>query len=498
MKSKLPLLLIILLALGVRLVGIQSRPIWYDEAFAILFSGKGLSAMLYGTLAPTGTGSADIHPLGYYTILWLWTNVFGQTLVAARALSILFSLVSLILIHQISLGLFDAKTAIVSAGVFSILPFQIHFAQEIRMYSALTMWLLLATLAFLRARSGNWTWWIVFAVSSAFAQYTHNLAVIYLIPLALTPLLQRDWKTFRSLVLAGLGAMLLYLPWLIQLPAQFSKVSASYWVIRPGVEKMFTLLLFYLPHLPLPGSALPIGLLIAVFTIALASFQTYLDWKTKNPSATRALWTAYLAFIPPLVLWLVSQIVPVYIERALLPSHAMFCIWLAWAFTQIKLPRPIQVVAFTLILTSAGMGIYEHVTYKGFPYVPSELPESIETRQKKGDVVIHSSKLSYLPTLYYNHNLPQGFIPDPPNSSVDTLAPATQQVLGLQSFKDIRSASTTTNASRVWFIIYQQSLDEYAQAEKIHPHLEYLGKHFELESVEEWGDLRVYLYIEPD
>jgi len=37
------------------------------RSLSILFSEKGLSAMLYGTLAPTGNGSADIRPLRYYT-----------------------------------------------------------------------------------------------------------------------------------------------------------------------------------------------------------------------------------------------------------------------------------------------------------------------------------------------------------------------------------------------------------------------------------------------
>src|SRR5919109_3450005 len=94
---------VLLLALFVRVLGISSRPIWYDEAFAILFSEKGLGAMLYGTLAPTGIGSADIHPLGYYTTLWLWMKVFGGSLVAARSLSILAGIVSVYLIYLIAL-----------------------------------------------------------------------------------------------------------------------------------------------------------------------------------------------------------------------------------------------------------------------------------------------------------------------------------------------------------------------------------------------------------
>jgi hypothetical protein len=181
-----------------------------------------------------------------------------------------------------------------------------------------------------------------------------------------------------------------------------------------------------------------------------------------------------------------------YVERALLPSHAIFCIWLAWAFTQTKLPRPVQLFAFAMILSSAGMGFYQHFTYKGFPYISSALNQNIQNRLEEGDIVIHSSKLSYLPSFYFDRNLSQGFIADPPNSSVDTLSPATQRILNTQSFEDIESG--TASASRVWLIIYQQSVDEFTQSGKTHPHLEYLDQNFVLESIENWNDIRVYLY----
>ncbi|PIZ25087.1 MAG: hypothetical protein COY47_07905, partial [Chloroflexi bacterium CG_4_10_14_0_8_um_filter_57_5] len=43
--------------------------------------------MIYGTLTSTGVGVADIHPLGYYTLLWLWMQAFGSSLTAVRILS---------------------------------------------------------------------------------------------------------------------------------------------------------------------------------------------------------------------------------------------------------------------------------------------------------------------------------------------------------------------------------------------------------------------------
>ena len=71
MKKHLSILLILTLALALRLVGAQSRPIWYDEAFSILFAEKGPAAILSGTLAADANSSAaEEHPPAYYFILW--------------------------------------------------------------------------------------------------------------------------------------------------------------------------------------------------------------------------------------------------------------------------------------------------------------------------------------------------------------------------------------------------------------------------------------------
>ncbi|HNA53557.1 MAG TPA: glycosyltransferase family 39 protein [Anaerolineales bacterium] len=496
MKSqKAKLILVLVIFLLTRLAGLVTRPIWYDEAFSILFSEKGLNAMIYGTLSQSGSGAADIHPLGYYVFLWAWMRVFGTSILAARLLSIFISLAALVLVYLIARELFDETTAWISALLFSILPFQVHFAQEIRMYMLLSFWLLAATYAFLRGRSGEWKWWLLFGVCSALAQYTHHLASVYLIPLALTPLWQKDWKTLKSVMAGALLAVLLYIPWLIHLPAQLSKVQSSYWVERPGLEKIFTLILFYLPHLPLPNGLLLPGLLIAMLVIVLAVFQTILAKRNLIANTGKATWLAMLAFLPPLLLWVISQFVPVYIERALLPSHAIFCIWLAWAFTQTRLPNPVRIFTFTLIGIAAVIGLSQHFFYQGFPYGPfREINQSIQSRLENGDAIIHSSKLSYLPSFYFNRKLVQTFIIDPPQSNVDTLAPATREVLQIRSAEDIETASA--NATRIWFIIYQQSVDEYtAQGYKTHPHLEGLEENYELEFIENWDDVRIYLYV---
>ncbi len=485
---------ILMLALFVRLLGIISRPIWYDEAFAILFSEKGLSAMLYGTLAPTGAGSADIHPLGYYTLLWLWIKVFGESLVATRLLSIIAGLISVYLIYLIAFeALSDAKTARLSMLFAALAPFQVHYSQEIRMYSFLAMWLLLATYAYQRgSKTGNWRWWILFTVSATLAQYTHNLAAFYLVSLALLPLFQKNWRTVRAVTLAGVGALLLYIPWAIQLPAQFSKIQSAYWVERPDISKLFTLLIVYITNTPLP-TGLIAGVLAIVLIIVIIGFIQTIRY-SRRAQGKEGLWLLYLAFAPPILLLLFSQWRPVYIERALLPSGAIFCIWLAWVITKTNLSNMVQYALFGLLSISSILGIYQHVTYHDFPYGPfRQLDLSLQERMEPQDVILHSNKLSMLPALLFDRKLPQSFIGDPPGSRVDTLASATQQVLGIKSESDIQSA--TSNTKRVWYIIYQRSLEEYkANGSPTHPDLEYLDSQYDLKSEETWDGLRVLLY----
>ena len=183
-----------------------------------------------------------------------------------------------------------------------------------------------------------------------------------------------------------------------------------------------------------------------------------------------------------------------YVERALLPSHAIFCIWLASALTQTKLPRPIQLFTFAMIFASAGIGFYQHITYKGFPYGPfAALDQSIQNRQERGDVIIHSNKLTYLPSFYFDRELTQSYLTDPPGSSTDTLSPATQKILQLTAKENIETAST--HAARVWFIIYQQSVDEFkSQGFQTHPDLKYLNTNFILTATEKFDDIRLYMY----
>jgi hypothetical protein len=68
------------------------------------------------------------------------------------------------------------------------------------------------------------------------------------------------------------------------------------------------------------------------------------------------------------------------------------------------------------------------------------------------DVIVHSNKLTFFPTHYYDRTLPQSFIADEPGSRSDTLAYPTQQALGLFATPDVETA--VQGHERVWFVIF--------------------------------------------
>ncbi len=81
-NPKAKLILVLALALIVRLMGIISRPIWYDEAFSILLAEQEPAAILSGTLAPDADSSAaEEHPPAYYFALWGWIQLYGNSLI---------------------------------------------------------------------------------------------------------------------------------------------------------------------------------------------------------------------------------------------------------------------------------------------------------------------------------------------------------------------------------------------------------------------------------
>ncbi len=532
-------LLITLLALLLRVVNLNARPLWYDEAFAVLFAEKGWSAMLHGTLTQIQGAAADVHPIVYYTGLNGWMQLVGQSPFAVRMLSAFIGTITVAALFTVARTLLGKRTALVVMSLAAVSPFHVYYSQEARMYAPLALGCVLVVLFFVKVnrdwglgirdsqrrtthhpfgpRNTQYAAWIALSVSAAFAMYMQNLAAFFLLVFGLSTLARP--KTFLKVAFAGAGAFLLWSPWFVNVTSQFAKLQQAYWVIRPNFVTLLQTLLIYHAGEEFVATA-KMGVVLPLFTgivlLAMLVFRLVVEThqnmsfraaKPRGISDTvqeiprfarndikSALWLTSLAFGTPLLLFLVSLYQPVYIQRALLPASLMYVMAVSWLVVESQTPDVIRFALGGILGITFVAGLWAHYTFASFPR-PSFQSAVTYLKQNlaQDDVIVHSNKLTYFPMHYYDRTLPQKFIADPTGSGSDTLALPTQEALGLFAIPDLQLA--TDGAKRVWFVIFDRAVDEFKP--NPHPHLEWMQANYVSGRVKKIDDMTIYEFINP-
>lgn len=506
-RERVSLIAILLLALALRLINLGSRNLWYDEAFAVLYAERSLATMLYGTVTQVEGAAADVHPLFFYSILHAWMRAVGQSPVAVRALSALVGVATVVMAYLLAQRLFNRRAGLATAAIVAIAPFHVYYSQEARMYALLGFAAIAMTYFFVRGwAGGHWGYWVAFGISGAMTLYAHNLGFTFIAGLDLWVLWTwlrpgaLRWRNLRPVLLSHLLIISLFAPWLAVMPSQFSKIQQAYWVEQPGIVKLIqTILIFHFAYdnQSLPRWLLPLALFFSLLILAVVAFELF---RRRTTSGTQLSFpTPYslllsLTLTPILLTFLVSQIRPVYIVRALLPSALTYYTLVVGVLVVGSAPRPIK---WGLLLPSAAMiavSLAHHYSYAQFPRPPfDEAVTYLRENYRAGDVIVHDNKLTFFPCHYYDRELSQAFMADPPGAGSDTLALPTQEALGLLASQTMEEA--TTDSQRVWFVIFQRAFAEYkGLGHSQPPHKAWLEARFEQVAVEEFNDLDVYLY----
>jgi hypothetical protein len=371
------------------------------------------------------------------------------------------------------------------------------------------------TYFFIRAwAAGSWGHWLIFGILGAMTLYAHNLGFTFVAGLDLwvlwawlRPLRLGSgqagaprWHNLRPVLLSHFLIVGLFAPWLAVMPSQFSKIQQAYWVEQPGIVKLIqTILIFHFAYdnQSLPRWLLPPALFFSSLLLAMVAFE--LNRRRTTSGLHLSFPTPYslllsLTVTPILLTFLISQVRPVYIVRALLPSALTYYTLVAGVLVVGSAPKPVK---WGLLLPSAAIAaasLVNHYSYAQFPRPPfDEAATYLRAHYQPADVIVHSNKLTFLPTHYYDRSLPQAFIADEPGSPADTLAYPTQQALGLFATPDI--ATATRGHERVWFVIFPRAIAEYrAGGYPDHPDRLWLESRYRQVERMSFNDLDVYHY----
>ena len=217
------------LALAARVYRIGQAPLWHDEAYTFLAAAT--SPMQIVELLKRDSG-----PPLYYFLLHVWIAVFGESEPALRLLSTLISVALVGGIYWAGQRLYSTEIGLMAALLAAVSPVQIHYSQQLRMYTLLPL-LSLASISFLvrYLQTSELKYAMLCALATLLALYTQTFS-FYLLPahlalILLTGRTQRQWQglaVLYALVLAG------YLPWAPILLVQLGNQDpiawfAAYW-----------------------------------------------------------------------------------------------------------------------------------------------------------------------------------------------------------------------------------------------------------------------------
>lgn len=263
-RHTLLLLAILATSVLVRLHDLGADSLWLDEFFALENStGRGfehwrlpLGQVIEEPPALTslegaepawriwGSLRGDTHPPLHFMLLRLWRQAFGESAVAARALSLVFGITSLPLLFVLARRLGGAVPALWSTLLMALSPLHVRYAQEARNYTMALCLVLGAALMLVpanqRPRPRPDVFWLSLLVLAS--ALTHYFALPVLAMLALFALLRPEGQGRRPGLLAfGLAAVAFLVLWGPELWAQRPNFAAHFQIEAPEGHALLTL-----------------------------------------------------------------------------------------------------------------------------------------------------------------------------------------------------------------------------------------------------------------
>jgi uncharacterized membrane protein len=214
-RVTLPALVIALLmvaGLVVRLI-VAHQSLFADELstywIVATHSFSGVISLMYGT---SHIPHAEITPPMIFLLSWLTAQI-SHSPELLRAPSLVAGTLTIPVIYVLGLRTVGRPAALLAAALTTLSPFMIDYSAEARSYAVMMLLTTLAMLAMLLALDTRRTrWWVVYAVCSCGAFYTHYTSAFVLLA-QLVWLLWVHPAARRPALLANLAAAAGVLPW---------------------------------------------------------------------------------------------------------------------------------------------------------------------------------------------------------------------------------------------------------------------------------------------
>jgi hypothetical protein len=189
--------------------------------------------------------AAPVHEVMFY----LWFLIWSPSLLAARILSAILGIASIVLVYLIGRKLFTVRAGLIAAYIFAINSIIILYSRKAMLESDMVFWLLLSFLLFSnrkvwsRALAG-----IIMALAIGTKLYAFKMLLVFGVYEVLLFWDEGDWRHFRALVrqpflvflaTTALGTALIFGTVLHYYPVEFAAERSSYAAPFSLIPKLF-------------------------------------------------------------------------------------------------------------------------------------------------------------------------------------------------------------------------------------------------------------------
>lgn len=234
------LLIILFISFFLRVYGLSDESIWIDEAYSIKYAKLDVSQIFF---------IKDRTPPLYYTFLHLWITLFGNSEFSIRFPSVIFGLLSILMIYKIGKKIFNEETGLLSSLLLGLSVLNIQYSQEARTYSLSVLLTLLSMYCFIELlKKGGRRYLTGYILFSILLIYSHIWGFFIIIAqnlyfLTLFFLSKKDCQINMTKWISIQGILLLlFAPWARILLSQIRYVHHINWIsipTRDTVVEMF-------------------------------------------------------------------------------------------------------------------------------------------------------------------------------------------------------------------------------------------------------------------
>ena len=393
------ILIIILGIIWISMPAFHSN-LWFDESYSVAIANNHSFQEIWSI------GGHDVHPVFYYWMLKVVSLIFGNNILCYRLLSVIAIAILGILGYTHIRKDFGEKVGMVFSLLVYIIPINLVYASEIRMYGWAMLFVAIMSIYAYRIYKGNSSIknWIIFGVFSLISAYTHyyGLMAAGIVNIMLFVWILKDvikTKKFtpnlKKFIVQALVEVALYIPWVLSLLLQMSQVSKGFWI---GLKFPDTLIeMFTFQFTGNLGDTIHINNWIAgIYGIIFCIYLGYIIYKNRKSENRVKLEPGRLAIIVYAAVIVGAAVVSLIIWRPIIYARYFLVVTglliFAIAYVMGKIGNKKGNIAMIILTVLVSLAVNINLMETNYDKSNQEPFEYIKENVQEGDIFIYGNE----------------------------------------------------------------------------------------------------------